>query len=173
MGFALCVAPASGMAARRGTCCLAGPADVAGLPLFLLVLFVLNLASLPLQNGISRAFERQADRTSLELTGNPAAFIRSEVPTGAVQPGRPDAAPGCGCGSSTHTRPWESGSAWPSLSPPRSRPSPESRGTPWWGCHSVRLLDLMSTRAPCGSIRRDAASPLISHLQVATMYEIC
>jgi STE24 endopeptidase len=42
-------------------------------------MFVLSLASLPIQNAISRTFERQADRTSLELTGNPAAFIRSEV----------------------------------------------------------------------------------------------
>jgi STE24 endopeptidase len=52
---------------------------VAGLPLFLLVLFVLNLAGLPLQNAISRHFERQADQASLELTKNPAAFIRAEV----------------------------------------------------------------------------------------------
>jgi STE24 endopeptidase len=66
-------------AARRGSFHLAGPADVAGLPLFLLVLFVLNLVSLPIQTGISRQFEREADRASLELTGNTAAFIRSEV----------------------------------------------------------------------------------------------
>jgi STE24 endopeptidase len=43
------------------------------------VLFVLNLVSLPIQTGISRQFEREADRASLELTGNTAAFIRSEV----------------------------------------------------------------------------------------------
>jgi STE24 endopeptidase len=80
MGFALwCGARVLGWAARRGAFHLAGPADVAGLPLFLLVLFVLNLVSLPLQNGISRIFERQADQTSLELTGNATAFIRSEV----------------------------------------------------------------------------------------------
>ena len=66
-------------AVRRGSFHLAGPADVAGLPLFLLVLFVLNLLSLPLQTGVSRYFERQADQASLELTGNAAAFIRSEV----------------------------------------------------------------------------------------------
>jgi STE24 endopeptidase len=80
MGFALwCGARVLEWAARRGAFHLAGPADVAGLPLFLLVLFVLNLVSLPLQNGISRTFERQADQTSLELTGNATAFIRSEV----------------------------------------------------------------------------------------------
>jgi STE24 endopeptidase len=64
---------------RRGNFHLAGAADVAGVPLFLLVFFVLNLLSLPLQNAISRGFERAADRTSLELTGNAAAFIRFEV----------------------------------------------------------------------------------------------
>ncbi len=80
MGIALwCAARILEWAVRRGGFHLAGPADVAGLPLFLLVLFVLNLVSLPIQNGISRHFEREADRTSLELTGNAAAFIRSEV----------------------------------------------------------------------------------------------
>jgi STE24 endopeptidase len=58
---------------------LCGPADVAGVPLFLLTVFVLSLASLPIQNAVSRAFEREADWTSLELTRNPQAFIRAEV----------------------------------------------------------------------------------------------
>jgi STE24 endopeptidase len=66
-------------AVRRGGFHLGGPADIAGMPLFLLVLFALHLLSLPAQTAISRGFEREADRTSLELTGNPAAFIRSEV----------------------------------------------------------------------------------------------
>ncbi len=80
MGIALwCGARVLEWAVRRGGFHLAGPADVAGVPLFLLVIVVLNLVSLPIQNGISRTFEREADRTSLELTGNPAAFIRSEV----------------------------------------------------------------------------------------------
>ncbi|MBI4735889.1 MAG: M48 family metallopeptidase [candidate division NC10 bacterium] len=80
MGIALwCAARTLDWAVRRGGFHLAGPADVAGLPLFLLVLFVLNLVSLPIQNGISRYFEREADRTSLALTGNATAFIRSEV----------------------------------------------------------------------------------------------
>jgi STE24 endopeptidase len=80
MGIALwCGARVLDWAARRGGFHLAGPADVAGLPLFLLVLFLLNVVSLPIQHGISRSFEREADRASLELTGNAAAFIRSEV----------------------------------------------------------------------------------------------
>ncbi len=48
-------------------------------PLVLLVVFALNLVSLPLQNAISRRMERGADQTALELTQDPAAFIRSEV----------------------------------------------------------------------------------------------
>jgi STE24 endopeptidase len=74
-----CGARALTWAAERGAFHLAGPADVAGLPLFLLVLVVLSLIGLPIQNAISRHFERQADWTSLELTRDPAAFIRSEV----------------------------------------------------------------------------------------------
>lgn len=74
-----CGAQVLAWAAERRAFHLAGPADVAGLPLFLLALFVLNLVGLPIQNAVSRHFERQADWTSLELTGNPAAFIRAEV----------------------------------------------------------------------------------------------
>ena len=74
-----CGAHVLAWAAERRAFHLAGPADVAGLPLFLLALFVLNLVGLPIQNVVSRHFERQADWTSLELTGNPAAFIRAEV----------------------------------------------------------------------------------------------
>lgn len=56
-----------------------GPADIPALPLLVLVVSVLNLVSRPLQNAISRRVERAADRTALELTNDPAAFIRSEV----------------------------------------------------------------------------------------------
>ncbi len=66
-------------AARRELFHLGGPADVAAVPLFLLVIFALSLLALPIQNAISRSFESAADYTSLELTDNPAAFIRSEV----------------------------------------------------------------------------------------------
>ncbi|MCI0483017.1 MAG: M48 family metallopeptidase [candidate division NC10 bacterium] len=55
------------------------PADPAGLPLLALTLFVLSLVMLPVQNAISRHFERQADRTVLELTGNREAHIKVEV----------------------------------------------------------------------------------------------
>jgi STE24 endopeptidase len=66
-------------AARRPGLHLAGPADVAGLPVFLLAVYLLSLLSLPIQSGISRHFEREADRASLVLTHNPRAFIRAEV----------------------------------------------------------------------------------------------
>ncbi len=55
------------------------PADPAGLPLLLLVLFLLSLLTLPMQNGISRHFERQADLAALELSGNRDAYVKVEV----------------------------------------------------------------------------------------------
>lgn len=80
LGAALwCGARLLDWAGRRRLFRLAGPADVAGLPLLLLLLLCLSLASLPLQNGISRHFEREADWTSLTLTRDPAAFVRAEV----------------------------------------------------------------------------------------------
>ncbi len=80
MGIMLwCAARVLDWAVQRHKFHLAGPADAAGIPLFLFVIFVLSLVSLPIQNIISRTFESQADRTSLELTDNSAAFIRSEI----------------------------------------------------------------------------------------------
>jgi STE24 endopeptidase len=55
------------------------PADPAGLPLLILTLLLLSLVTLPLQNVVSRHFERQADRAALELTGNRQAHIKVEV----------------------------------------------------------------------------------------------
>lgn len=55
------------------------PGDPAGLPLLILTLFLLNLVTLPLQNVVSRHFERQADRAALELAGNRQAHIKVEV----------------------------------------------------------------------------------------------
>ena len=81
VGLAVCFWGAARVLAwaGRGRLHLTGPADLAGLPLVALVFVALNLVSLPLQVAISRSFERAADRTSLELTNDPAAFIRSEV----------------------------------------------------------------------------------------------
>ena len=53
---------------------LRGLDDIAGFPVFMLWLSALGLASLPLQNGLSRHFERQADRFAVNVTKAPAAF---------------------------------------------------------------------------------------------------
>jgi len=50
-------------------------ADIAGFPLFCLVMLVLGLFSLPLQNGFIRALETKADLYSLKLTQKPEVFI--------------------------------------------------------------------------------------------------
>jgi STE24 endopeptidase len=57
---------------------LTAPADPAGLPLIMLLVTLSAWLTMPLQNGISRYFERQADRDSLELARKPAAFIEAE-----------------------------------------------------------------------------------------------
>ena len=53
---------------------LSGLADVAGLPALLLWFSLLGLLSLPLQNGLSRFFERQADRYAVAMARSPQAF---------------------------------------------------------------------------------------------------
>jgi STE24 endopeptidase len=54
---------------------IGGVADIAGLPLLLLIFAALALLLLPLTNGYSRHLERQADEFALDLTAKPAAFI--------------------------------------------------------------------------------------------------
>jgi STE24 endopeptidase len=54
---------------------LEGPADIAGLPLFGLVLVGVSLGALPVANGWSRHVERQADHFALETIPEPGAFI--------------------------------------------------------------------------------------------------
>src|SRR5262245_34001731 len=56
---------------------LAGPADLAALPLFGLVLMGAGLVLLPVSNGWSRRVERQADEFALRVTDNAPAFIRA------------------------------------------------------------------------------------------------
>jgi Zn-dependent protease with chaperone function len=50
------------------------PADPRKAPLVLLVAELLQLAALPFASGVSRRWERQADRFSLDLTEDPEAF---------------------------------------------------------------------------------------------------
>jgi STE24 endopeptidase len=54
---------------------LAGPGDVAGLPVLLLAGGCTALASTPLLNAMSRFHERRADAFAVRLTGQPDAFI--------------------------------------------------------------------------------------------------
>jgi len=55
---------------------ISSPEDIRGLPLILLVFVLVNIFSLPVQNRISRHFERQADLAALELTDAPQACIK-------------------------------------------------------------------------------------------------
>jgi len=54
---------------------LASPADVAGLPLLVLLAGALGLITAPLLNAVSRRNERRADRFALTMTRRPAAFV--------------------------------------------------------------------------------------------------
>jgi STE24 endopeptidase len=54
---------------------LRGLSDVAGLPYLLAVAAVVSALALPVQNTLSRYGERQADRFSLAVSQEPAAFI--------------------------------------------------------------------------------------------------
>ena len=54
---------------------LSGPADVAGLSYLLAVVTVVTMLSLPVENGLSRFAERQADRFSLAVSQQPETFV--------------------------------------------------------------------------------------------------
>ncbi len=56
---------------------LASPADLAALPLMVLILTLYSAIITPLSNTLSRYFERQADRYALENTSDPAALVRA------------------------------------------------------------------------------------------------
>jgi STE24 endopeptidase len=54
-----------------------GPADVANLPLLILVMTVLSLLVLPAVNYFSRRLEKSADLYALDVTGDALAFVSS------------------------------------------------------------------------------------------------
>lgn len=56
---------------------LASLSDIAGFPMLLLWFSLLGMIGLPLQQGISRGFEWQADRFAVELTKQPRAFANA------------------------------------------------------------------------------------------------
>jgi STE24 endopeptidase len=53
-------------------------ADPAGFPMVLLLAALGGFVALPVQNVVSRAFEREADRDALRLYGHPEVFIEAE-----------------------------------------------------------------------------------------------
>jgi STE24 endopeptidase len=53
-----------------------GLADVRALPLLLAFALIGGLLVMPIQNGVSRAFERQADSIAFDLTKDPDTAIR-------------------------------------------------------------------------------------------------
>ena len=59
-------------------------ADVAGFPMLILSLSLIGLAGLPIQSGISRRFERQADRFAVTATRLPQAFASALEKLGAL-----------------------------------------------------------------------------------------
>jgi STE24 endopeptidase len=65
-------------AVNRRPFLLKSPADPAGWPLVLLLGFLASWLVMPVENTISRTFEKQADWSALELTGQPDVFIAAE-----------------------------------------------------------------------------------------------
>jgi len=66
-------------ATKRPPFLLESPADPAGLPLMMLAVLLGSWLAMPVENAISRHFERQADEASLELAGQADAFIQAEI----------------------------------------------------------------------------------------------
>ncbi len=61
----------------KGRLKIEGPADIASLPLFMLIFVVFGLITLPVSPTYSRYLEHQADKYALELTCKPDEFISS------------------------------------------------------------------------------------------------
>ena len=56
---------------------LRGLSDIAGFPLLMLWLSLLGLVGLPMQNGLSRHFEWQADHFAVSTTNRPQEFANA------------------------------------------------------------------------------------------------
>jgi STE24 endopeptidase len=67
--------------------------DPAALPLLLLVLTLVGLVLMPLQNAVSRFFERQCDRYALERTRQPAAYRSAFTKLARMNKADPDPHP--------------------------------------------------------------------------------
>ena len=65
-------------AVQRKPFSLQSPGDPASWPLILLLMFLVDMTTAPVQNSISRHFEAQADMAALELARDADAFIAAE-----------------------------------------------------------------------------------------------
>ena len=74
-GLAACLAADAALRAAAGPAGLQGLSDPAGLPVAGLAMTAAAWLVSPLQNAMSRAHERSADRAALELTRNEEAFV--------------------------------------------------------------------------------------------------
>ena len=70
-----------------------GMTDPAALPLVLFVLAVFGLMLSPLQNGLSRSFERQCDQYALDRTHNQSAFRSAFIKLARINKSDPDPHP--------------------------------------------------------------------------------
>ena len=73
-GFWLCDRLLAAWIARGGATFDYARLPIDALPMLLLILTVFSLAIQPLQNAVSRRFERQADRYALQRTGRKDAY---------------------------------------------------------------------------------------------------
>lgn len=76
-GLGAFLAADTALRAAAGPARLQGLSDPAGLPIAALAITAVAWLASPLQHALSRAHERRADRTALELTGNADAFVRA------------------------------------------------------------------------------------------------
>jgi len=65
--------------AFRAAAHLGGPADPALVPVLFALFAGVSILIAPVENAVSRRFERESDRASLALTADPATFIRMKV----------------------------------------------------------------------------------------------
>jgi STE24 endopeptidase len=82
-GLGALLAAGAALRAAAGPMGLASPADPAGLPVAALAVAAVSWAAAPIQNAVSRAHERRADRAALDLTGNAEAFVSAMRRLGA------------------------------------------------------------------------------------------
>jgi STE24 endopeptidase len=90
VGFGIVHLALKGTAAWLG---YAGFDDPCALPLLLLVLTVFALCLSPMQNAISRVYERQCDRYALERTQNKAAYRSAFIKLAKINKSDPDPHP--------------------------------------------------------------------------------